>query len=439
MLRRIVFCGICSVLGCRDVPIGRQLPSDAVEGALPTPAGALTVRALEADESGRTYLLAEFEGTLSLGGADVSAQSPESRDGLLLAFDADGNLRWHVQMSATFVTLIRLVQVGDELLVAGFFRGTLSDGTPTETSDRSQAAFYARYNTLGDRTDLLVIRSASGFANVQAKGVDGDGTRTLRCGHYLDEIDFGGPPLPNADVLGDNGFVALARGDSTEWTQPFIAEEAPTGQGVFVQDCAFADRGLFAGGVYEGSVTHPLGSEVADETDAYVLAFEDAGAPRWARIISGPGDQELNHLEARGDRVLIGGTSDQPFDVAGRSAPAGGYVAMFNAEGTTEWVLSIEDGSPQAIDADNLLVSGSFGTPTRGWTPVGGNDGFVVGLAEDGSVRWSRTFGSVGNDRCHVHGAGDDVVVACVFEDAYTSGEGTALPAGGLLLRRFRP
>jgi len=427
------FVAMLALFGCSDVPIGRQLPDGPHAFEVVVPTTDVVVRALEVGPGGEVYLLGELGSSVDLGDGPVTSVSEDSRDGFLLALDADGGFRWKVLFRARFMAALRLV-LRDELLVSGYFRGTFDDGATADTSPTSQSAFFASYDTDGARTSFTSITSASGFGNVQAKGVDADGARLLRCGHYLDVIDLGGP-LPGADVAGDNGFVATA-----SFAQALTTPESSGTQGAYVQDCALTPSGLRAGAIFDLEVTHPGGTEVADGIDALALAFADDGTLRWARTLTGAGTQHLNHVETRGAAMLLGGTSDGAFEFAGTTVDGGAYVGMLDEDGDVSWARPLgEVGSGVlSLDADALLVAGYLRGPLLDLRGGEDADGFVLALDERGEPRWARRFASAGRDDCHAHGIGGDVVVACTFDEALTSPTGRRLPAS-LWITRFTP
>lgn len=439
MASRLALAALALALACQDVSIGRQTPRDGSvdvshERVLPTPDGALTLRAFDVGPGGEWVVLAQFDGTADFGDGERHSASSEGGDGVLLIFESDGSLRAKRVLSAAFLTLYRAVVDGGSVHVTGLFRGALSDGEPAGDAPSAQTAVALRYAMDGTRLDARVL--GSGFGNVQGKGVDGRSERLLRCGNYLGELDAGDGPLPSAGIAGDNGYLTVAEGGDTTWSRAIEAEGE--GRGAFVQNCAFGPAGVVAAVDYGGTVTVDGSPRESDGLDAFVAAYADDGTPRWVRSIAGPGDQQLNPMATRDDGVLVGGSSSASFLLGGAEVEPGAFVAALDLDGEVRWVWAGADVRAVTgveTSTGETVISGLFDAPVDafGWVPVGGRDGFVAGLGDDGTLRWSHTFGSEDGDSCLGHGLGAEVAVVCVFGGSLTSPGGTPIGEGGAL------
>lgn len=429
--------------GCQDVSIGRQLPRDGGvdvrrERVLPLPDGELTLRALDVGPGGEVVLLAQLTGRGDLGDGEVHTATTDGGDGALLVFEPDGTLRTKRLLTAEFLTVYRAVVDGSNVHIAGLFRGALSDGDPLGDSPTGQAAALIAYELDGARTDTRVLSSTNGFRNVQGKGVDVSGERVLRCGNYVGQLDAGDGLQPEAGISGDNAFVTVADASGTVWTDATSTPESGA-RGAYGQNCAFAPDGAVLVGIdYDGDATVHGEVRGADGLDGLVMAYAPDGTPRWATTVGGPGDQELNPLATRADLVMVGGSSTAPFDLGGVAVDGSVFVAALDLDGAPRWAWSVDGPSAvTALDASGVdtVASGFFGqaVDALGWAPVGGTDGFVAGLDDEGAVRWSHTFGSAGSDTCLGHASGDEVVVVCSFGAALESPGGTPIPDGGAL------
>jgi len=443
-IRLVALCALAC--GCQDVSIGRQLPGDpdpdvVQESVIPTPDGAVTLRALEVGPGGEIVVLLQLEGTVDFGDSDPRTSTSEGGDGVLLVLEADGSLRAKRVVSAGFLTLYRAALDRGLVHVAGHFRGALSDGDALGDSPTSQTAVALTYDLDAERVSARTLASASGFGNVQGKGIDARGDARLRCGNYLDQIDAGDGPIADADIAGDNAYVTVADAAGTRWTRALVSPEGPGVRGVYGQSCAFGpDGGVFAALDFDASVELDGVERTADAYDALVVAYSPDGAVRWDATLSGAGDQELNPIAASASRVLVGGRSTAPFDWAGESVAGRAFVAALDLDGAPAFAWSVGESGPHAVTAldatgSTAVASGFFGAPVEalGWAHEGDRDGFVLGLDDAGAVSWSRTFGGPGPDACLGHLDGARLVAVCTFGAALVSPGGTPIPDGGAL------
>ncbi|MBO6940448.1 MAG: hypothetical protein JJ863_36070 [Deltaproteobacteria bacterium] len=437
-MSRLLVASLTLAFACQDVSIGRQTPRDASVGVrrervLPMPDADLTLRAFDVGPGGEWVVLAQFTGSADFGDGDVRTATSDGGDGVLLVLEPDGALRAKRVLAADFLTLYRAVVGDDAIHITGLFRGTLSDGDPVGDAPAAQTAIALSYTMDGTRSDARVL--GAGFGNVQGKGIAGGGGRLLRCGNYLGDLDAGDGALPSAGATSDNGYVTLADGATTTWTEAIVAED--DGRGAFVQNCAFGSGGAFAAMDFGGTVEIEGSSRVSDGLDAFVIAYDDDGASRWARSIGGPGDQQLNPLATNSAGVFVGGSSSATFTLGAATVDPGGFVAALDLDGEPRWVWSAGVRAVTGVDASgsDTVVSGLFDAPvTRlGWDPVGERDGFVAGLDATGAIRWSHTFGSGANDSCLGHESGSGLAVVCVFGGSLESPGGTAIGDGGAL------
>ncbi len=437
-MSRLLLASLTLAFACQDVSIGRQTPRDASVGVLrervlPMPDADLTLRAFDVGPGGEWVVLAQFTGSADFGDGDVRTATSDGGDGVLLVFEPDGALRTKRLISADFLTLYRAVVGDDGIHLTGLFRGTLSDGVPVGDAPSAQTAVSLRYAMDGTRADARVL--GAGFGNVQGKGIDGAGGRLLRCGNYLGDLDAGDGALPSAGTTGDNGYVTIADGATTTWTNALVAEG--DGRGAFVQNCALGPGGAFAAMDFGGTVVVEGTPRVSDGLDAFVIAYGDDGSTRWVRAIGGPGDQELNPIATRATGVFVGGSSSAPFSLGAATVDPGAFVAALDLDGEASWVWSAGVRAVTGVEVagPDTVVSGLFDTTVAplGWEPVGERDGFVAGLDATGAVRWSHTFGSSGGDSCLGHGSGSELAVVCVFGASLESPGGTAIGDGGAL------
>ena len=115
---------------------------------------------------------------------------------------------------------------------------------------------------------------------------------------------------------------------------------------------------------------------------------------RWSVAVGGPGDDKLSRaVRVDGGYLVVGWTDDATND--GRHD---GYVAMVDESGRTKWERTYGgSGTDRLFDVraveGGYLLAGFESADDRATS-----DGWVLKLAENGDVRWERSYGGDGPD-----------------------------------------
>lgn len=195
---------------------------------------------------------------------------------------------------------------------------------------------------------------------------------------------------------------------------------------------AAACSGGSSGSVSDGSASAT--SAPASSTTAAEVAEVAAGIDvAWAVTMAGPTrEDEIDGVAAGDDGSLwVTGKYEQSTVLGGEELTSVGAadipLARFDPDGTPVFVRSF--GGP---GEDNLfdLDAGPDGAVGTGWfegtvafddvelTSAGSTDCAVVAFADDGSVRWARSFGGPGPDGCNEVVVGDDGSIVTSLDTA---------------------
>lgn len=111
-------------------------------------------------------------------------------------------------------------------------------------------------------------------------------------------------------------------------------------------------------------------------SDAYLVATDASGAPRWSAAFGGDGDQVLTGVLDDDDGLVVCGTADT------------GFVLGVDEEGAERWRTDVGvEVRDVARTADGgFVVAGRNDYSGGGATPLLGK------LAADGTVEWTRTY-----------------------------------------------
>lgn len=166
---------------------------------------------------------------------------------------------------------------------------------------------------------------------------------------------------------------------------------------------------LILAGTFDGAADFATS---AGETDAFVAKFDATGKRLWAKRFGGIGYEFTSGVaaDAAGNIVVVG-TTQRTADLGAGPTTGGydgdGFVIGLGPDGAVRWAHRFGDAQEQgpkavAMDAKgNAFVVGWLeGTMTYGavtLTSVGKKDAFVLSLATDGSPRFGRRVGGIGD------------------------------------------
>ena len=203
-------------------------------------------------------------------------------------------------------------------------------------------------------------------------------------------------------ILGIAVLALSACGDPTPpsggellWTLQFGTSEADRGTAV-----AFASDGRIA---VAGDTRGDLVGQSLGGRDVFVRLLAGDRAVVWARQFGTPVDDVANGLAFHpdGGLVVAGFTYG---DLGGANAGAiDAFVRRLDTVGQAAWTHQFGSAAHDvidalAIDADgSIVVAGTTGGALQG-VNLGANDAFVRKLEADGGHRWTRQFGSGGED-----------------------------------------
>jgi hypothetical protein len=294
-------------------------------------------------------------------------------------------------------------------VMTGFYQGTVDfGGGQIFTAVGSNDIFLAAYDYLGD---VLFAKSFGDVAaqNATAVAVDSQGNVVIT-GDIAGTTDFGGGGLVTAG-LADLFVAKFDKAGNYLWAQRFGDALVQSGLAVAIgANDSVVVTGSFDGNMdFGGAVT--VTSSAGANTDAFVVMFDAAGAPLWAKSFGDGVAQSARGVAVapNGDVVITG-------DLAGAADFGGGtltsqgssdiFVARYDAAGTPLWSkifgnASAQNGVAVATDSvGNVLLTGDvagkadFGAGLL--TSAGSTDLFVAKLDGAGTHLFSKLYGNSG-------------------------------------------
>lgn len=400
-------------------------------------------RAVAADGSGNVVVAGSFTGAVDFGGSPLAPGG--GRDAFVAAYDAAGRHRWSRAIGRAGSEAVTSVAVGPngDVVVGGYFTGTVDLGAGTSAAAGFVDAFVVRYGADGTYRSSRAI-GGPGFDAVTAVAVDASGDAVV-AGVFEGTVDAGSGDLWSAGSR--DGFVAkYAPNGTAVFTRRFggAAEEWPEGVAAGPGG-AIAVAGRFAGVSDFGLM--PVAS--GGQTDAFLLRLTPAGAPVWSRNFGGAGADSAVGVafDAAGEAVVAGYFAGSADFGGGAMAAAGShdlFLAKYGDQGEHRWSRRTggkASEQPRGVAVDGgggIAVAGvfqgdaSFGGATFHATPYG-QDLFVARYTAQGTHLWSRRAGSSGLEEALgvAVGAGGDVWVTGSFANRIDLG-GAVLNGSGL-------
>ncbi len=259
--------------------------------------------------------------------------------GAVVALDAaSGAKRWTVLLDSTDWALVTaLAPLGDDVVVAGSFAGTLRAGPHVVSSAGGSDGFVARVAASGEVAWLVRVGGA-GADGVQGVAARAGDERIAIAGTFTAGAELAGTELSAYDEASPFGdaFVAVLDGrGARRWTSTFGGRADDAVAGV-----AIDARGnvIVAASVHE--VVHVGSTQLVTQGtgDGIVVWYDPGGGTGTAVLVGGSDFDGLRAIAAVDDRVIVGGFFSGEIRLADRTLTAGGgddaFLAALDAGGT---------------------------------------------------------------------------------------------------------
>ena len=261
---------------------------------------------------------------------------------------------------------------------------------------------------------------------------------------------LGGTPL-TANASGEDLVLATYGGGG----EPIRSQVYGTNDPVWVGEIASAEDGsVVVTGSFRGttsfggtSLVSTLGGESATccaSEDAFVFRHAADGAHLWSMRLGGRGNDRSESVALDGaGNVYITGRFTNTVNFGGSDLRTAGsedvFVASFDANGVHRWSSrfgGVEEDRGLALAADrlgNVYVAGIFRRDIQfdvTHSTQGIDDIFLVAFANDGQIRWSKTFGRLGsqNPRALALDRDGNVYMVGEFNGFVDFGAGSLVP-----------
>jgi hypothetical protein len=194
---------------------------------------------------------------------------------------------------------------------------------------------------------------------------------------------------------------------------------------------SLVDNGIvYVSGWTEGTFA---GETSAGQSDGFLRAYDVDGTELWTTQFGTGADDRAWSLATDGTGLYLTGLTSGAFPGQTNAGDADAYVAKFAFDGTLTWVTEFGSrrfdlGSNVVADSSGVYVTGSTSGTLPGQTHAGLSDVFQARLAADGTLDWVVQYGGAGSDFPFVNAIGPDGI----YVDGYTFGD-LARPVRGEL------
>jgi Beta-propeller repeat len=417
------------------------------------------------DSAGASFVLGTLNGTVNFGGGSLT--SAGGGDVYLVKYSSSGSHLWSRRFGGTQNEVPKgiAVDTGGNVLITGYFRGSVDFGGGALSAGTSAAGFLAKYSSSGAHVWSRRLSSGDVTDEGTAVGTDGAGNVLVAAG-FFGTVNFGGGALTSAG----SEDIALLKYNSAG---TFLWSKRIGGSGDEITMSLSADRttGEFLiAGYFAGTVDFGGGRLTsAGANDVFVARYDASGVHQWSRRWGSNYDDKAFScdLDGLGNAVVTGVfTSNVDFG-GGTISNVGGtgsgdiFLVKLSSAGDHLWskgfgssLTANQYGYGVAFDASgSVLLTGAIVMLSSPYTiDFGGGpftgDGysntFIAKFGSDGSHIWSKRFLGGGG---HTMGlgitsdSGNNVLATGYFDYSINFGGSTMSSPGGsdAFLVKFGP
>ncbi|NIO27869.1 MAG: T9SS type A sorting domain-containing protein [Candidatus Latescibacteria bacterium] len=321
-------------------------------------------RSVTVDNLGNVIVTGYFSGTVDFGGGPLT--SAGSSDIFVAKFDPCGTHIWSHRFGdadGQFALSCTVDSMGN-IVVTGEFWGTVDFGGEPLTSAGAKDIYVAKFDASGNH--LWSQRFGDAGSQVAWSITTDSPGSVIVTGYFDNTVDFGGGILTSAGLL-DIFVVKFDSGGNHLWSQRFGDATNQRAYSVTVDDSGnVVVTGFLEGTVdFGGGILTSAGLE-----DIFVAKFDPGGNHLWSRHFGDAGYQVAWSIVTDGSgNVIITGHFNNTVDFGGGPLTGAGgtdiFVAKFDSSGNHVWSQRFGDSTSQ--DAYSVAVDGSGNVVVTGY------------------------------------------------------------------------
>lgn len=373
--------------------------------------GNIYPRSLALDPDNNLLVFAIFDGTISVGGVNLS--STGGNDMLLAKFSSTGDVLWAKKAGSTGNEDPMSVKVDSngDIYITGGFRNTAYFDAESIVSLDAQDVFLAKYDS--DGNIIWAKNIGSGPNGDRAEGMVIDNQNIIIAGIVKEALYFDSDTIYAQKSLLNNFIAKLDSIGNLIWVTQFVGTNASTKLNK-IEKCS--DGGYFIGGCYLDSLyVNGEGYLSNGDKDMVIIKVDKNGQVEWTRTGGGTGEDIWASLSAdfSGNIYSVGSIFNNGI-VGGQSITTVGdfdiIVAKYDNNGNKLWLknfggLGADRGQGINVLGNTIHFTGYFSdTLTYGTTSLStgsliNNDVFVGLLDAGGNEIYAKQISGVDSDK----------------------------------------
>lgn len=297
------------------------------------------------------------------------------------------------------------------VIVAGYFSGSLSLGNYTVSGQGGQDFFVAKYNSTGSCEWLI---SGGGSLNDQINGavVDPYNDIIISGTFQSSSITVGSNTFNNSGSW-DSFIAKIDQDGNILWSSHFSSSGHDNPTSLATDSSAVVVCGWFSGNLIIGNDTLFNYGSSGNKFDGYLVKFDTLGSPIWSRKVGGTETDNIQSVTIDNSNNIYCsgrfGNSDLYLDsiTLFNKGPEEIFTAKYDESGNILWANAAGDLSvgtySYGIDTDsddNVIIGGYFfgynmAVDTQVLQGNGGFlvDPFIIKYGKNGNVKWARSYG----------------------------------------------
>lgn len=379
------------------------------------------------DASGNVFVTGTFNGVANFGLTQVSGSSNQI---FLTKYNSSGVLQWIKTAGGAGEDAASCVTVDNSgnSYIVGSFRNTALFDTIFVTSNGTDDAFIAKYNSQGVIQWVRTMGGADQDVAFWAK-VDGNGDIAVT-GYF-----HGSPTFSNSTQS------LVSSGNSDIWVAKYgsngnlIWSVGAGGNSYDYGHCLTigANNSVIISGEYKTTATFGSTSltNSGNESNGFIAKLSNAGGWQWAKEMGGVGADAAYAVEvdATDNYYVVGSFSNSAtfgIDVLSSEGLTDGFISRVNSNGNFQWTRKFGGVSKDAAGGvsvaqnGNVYVSGSFANSVdmNGTNLVasGNQDILVATYTQTGLLTQATKFGGSQNDQARaIHAIDNTAIYLCGY------------------------
>ena len=189
--------------------------------------------------------------------------------------------------------------------------------------------------------------------------------------------------------------LATAGAQTVEWTRQFGSTGKDDAYGV-----AVSSNAIYSGGETFGTVA---GGTNAGKSDAFASKFDLQGAHQWTVQFGTAENDNISGVAADATGVYVVGYTNAGLQ-GSNAGSSDAFIRKYDTDGNVVWTRQfgtsgVDWARAVAVDGNGVYVTGQANGTLPGQTPAGGDDVFVRKYDLGGNEVWTRQFGSSSGDQ----------------------------------------